>query len=87
MTMGHDGAVLARANGVLRLPALKVEVRSAVGAGDSFLAAMTLALALGETPETAFRCGMAAGAAAVLMPGTELCKRGEVDRLFAQIPA
>ena len=47
VTMGHEGAVLAHAGGVLRLPAVKVDVRSAVGAGDSFVAAMTLALARG----------------------------------------
>jgi 6-phosphofructokinase 2 len=87
VTMGHEGAVLAQASGILRLPALEVEVHSAVGAGDSFLAAMTLALALGATPEIAFRRGVAAGAAAVLTPGTELCKREDVDRLFAQLPA
>jgi 6-phosphofructokinase 2 len=87
VTMGHEGAVLAHASGILRLPALEVEVHSAVGAGDSFLAAMTLALALGATPEIAFKRGVAAGTAAVLTPGTELCKREDVDRLFAQLPA
>jgi len=82
VTMGHEGALLARASGVTRLPALEVEVRSAVGAGDSFVAAMTVALARGTTPEEAFRWGIAAGTAAVLTPGTGLCKRSDVERLF-----
>ncbi|WP_046862938.1 1-phosphofructokinase family hexose kinase [Microvirga massiliensis] len=86
VTMGHEGAILVQTSGAMRLPALEVEVHSAVGAGDSFLAAMTLALAQGATPEFAFRRGVAAGAAAVLTPGTELCKREAVDRLFAQLP-
>jgi 6-phosphofructokinase 2 len=86
VTMGHEGAVLVQTSGATRLSALEVEVHSAVGAGDSFLAAMTLALVQGATPEFAFRRGVAAGAAAVLTPGTELCKREDVDRLFAQLP-
>ncbi|SCY97148.1 1-phosphofructokinase family hexose kinase [Microvirga guangxiensis] len=85
VTMGHEGAVLAHAGGVLRLPAVKVDVRSAVGAGDSFVAAMTLALARGAAPREAFRWGVAAGTAAVLTPGTGLCKRGDVERLFDAI--
>jgi 6-phosphofructokinase 2 len=85
VTMGHEGALLAQAGGVLRLPALEADVRSAVGAGDSFVASMTWALARGETPDNAFRWGVAAGTAAVLTPGTELCKREDVERFFSQI--
>jgi 6-phosphofructokinase 2 len=85
VTMGHDGAVLAQASGILRLPALKAGVRSAVGAGDSFVAAMTLALARGAAPEEAFRWGIAAGTAAVLTPGTGLCRREDVERFFDAI--
>ena len=85
VTMGYEGALLAQSGGMLRLPALKADVRSAVGAGDSFVAAMTLALARGAPPEEAFRWGIAAGTAAVLTPGTELCKREDVERLFGAI--
>ncbi|WP_319799704.1 PfkB family carbohydrate kinase [Microvirga rosea] len=82
VTMGREGALLAQASGPKRLPALKVDVRSAVGAGDSFLAAMTLALAGGAAPGEAFRWGVAAGTAAVLNPGTGLVRREDVERLF-----
>jgi hypothetical protein len=56
---GGDGAVLATADGALRLPALRVPVRGAVGAGDSFLAAMTLALSQGAAAADAFGWGAA----------------------------
>ena len=79
--MGADGALLASADGVLRLPAIHVRVRSAVGAGDSFLGAMTWALWEGKTPEEAFRLGVVAGAAAVMTPGTQLCRREDVLHL------
>lgn len=85
ITMGHDGALLVTAAGTLRLAPPEVTVRSAVGAGDSFLGAMTLALARGGTPEDAFRHGMAAGTAAVMTPGTELCSAADVARLYAEM--
>jgi len=59
-----------------------VRVRSAVGAGDSFLAAMTLGLSQGQSTREAFRLGIAAGAAAAMTPGTELCLREDVMQLL-----
>ncbi|MGT2467461.1 PfkB family carbohydrate kinase [Mesorhizobium atlanticum] len=73
----------ASALGVLRVPAIHVRMRSALGAGDSFLGAMVWALSEGRTPEEAFRLGIAAGAAAVMKPGFELCRREEVLALNA----
>lgn len=84
VTMADQGALLASRSGLLRLPAMSVEARSAVGAGDSFLAAMVHALASGKKPEEAFRFGLAAGAAAVLTPGTDLCRAEDVQRLFTR---
>ncbi|MCB2074339.1 MAG: 1-phosphofructokinase family hexose kinase [Novosphingobium sp.] len=83
VTMGHRGAVLARRDGALHLPAADIEARSAVGAGDSFLAAMVHALARGWDEEKAFRFGMAAGSAAVLTPGTNLAYPADIERLFS----
>lgn len=87
VTMGHDGAVLATREGTLFLPALKIEAKSAVGAGDSFVAGMVHALSSGRTAVEAFRYGMAAGSAAVLRPGTDLARPDDIDRLHALIPA
>lgn len=85
LTLGRDGALLATNQSMLRLPAPEVEAKSAVGAGDSFLAAMTLGLAQGRVPEEAFAYGLAAGAATVLSAGTGLCRREDVERLYAEI--
>ena len=84
VTMGADGALLATSSGVLRVPAIPVRVRSAVGAGDSFLGAMVWALSQGKATEEAFRFGVAAGAAKVMTPGTKLCKRSDVLDLFSK---
>jgi 6-phosphofructokinase 2 len=85
LTLGRDGALLASERGILRLKPPVVEAKSAVGAGDSFVAAMTLGLAQGRSPEEAFVYGMAAGAASVLHSGTALCTRADVDRIYADM--
>lgn len=86
VTMGHEGAVLAHADGTLYLPALPIAAQSAVGAGDSFVAGMVHALARGWDTIAAFRFGMAAGSAAVLSPGTGLAHPADIERLFARMP-
>lgn len=85
VTLGRDGAFVACKDSVLRMRAPVIEPASAVGAGDSFVGAMTLMLAKDRPIAEAFMCGMAAGAAALLAPGTELCKRADVERLFAEL--
>ena len=84
VTLGADGAVLVSEDVTLKLPAIPVTVRSAVGAGDSFLGAMVWAMARGWPVEQSFRLAMAAGAAATSNAGTTLCKKDEVFRLFAE---
>lgn len=82
VTLGDRGALLARKKGTLRLPALPIEARSTVGAGDSFLAAMVFALASGRDPVEAFRFGIAGGAAALLRPGTHLAEPDDIARFL-----
>ncbi|MBP0493947.1 1-phosphofructokinase family hexose kinase [Pararoseomonas indoligenes] len=86
VTLGRDGAMLATEEGALRLPALPVEVKGAVGAGDSFLAAMTMALSDGRPAAEAFAWGVAAGAAAVSSAGTAHPRRADVEALRRRIP-
>jgi 6-phosphofructokinase 2 len=87
VTLGRDGALLATRTGVLRLPGLEVPVRSTVGAGDSFLAAMTLGLARGDGEREALVWAIAAGAAAVARYGTAHVRRADVEELRQRILA
>lgn len=87
VTMGHEGALLASREANFARPAPDVPVRSATGAGDSFVGGMTLALAEGKAARTAFLIGMAAGSASVMHPGTDLCRRADVERLHAALVA
>ena len=85
LTMGHLGAALVTRNEVLRAPPIPITPRSAVGAGDSFLAALIWRLAAGASRADAFRLAVAAGAAALVHPGTELCRLEDVERLADQV--
>lgn len=85
LTMGEQGALLVARDCALRAQALPVEPLNVVGAGDSFLGGMAWGLAAGHGIETAFRYGVAAGSAALLVPGTGLCRREDVERLIDQV--
>lgn len=85
LTLGEDGALLVTAVGAWRAVPMAIEVVSTVGAGDSFLGGMVAAIASGRPIEEAFRMGVAAGSAAVMNPGTELCREDDVKRLLAQV--
>lgn len=85
LTMGHLGAALVTRDEILRAPPIPITPRSAVGAGDSFLAALIWRLASGASREAAFRLAVAAGAAALINPGTALCRMEDVARLEGKV--
>jgi 6-phosphofructokinase 2 len=76
-----EGNLLATPDGVWFASAAPVEVVSTTGAGDSFLAALTYALAIGAAPPEALQWGTAAASAAVTTPATQLCDADTVERL------
>ena len=84
LARGADGSVLAARDLRLHATPPRVEVHSAVGAGDSFTGAFALALARGQDAGEALRQGTAAAAAAVITPATELCHAADVARLLPQ---
>ncbi|NWM54696.1 1-phosphofructokinase family hexose kinase, partial [Escherichia coli] len=83
ISLAERGALLAGEGRELRLPAIPVEAKSTVGAGDSMVAAITLASARGKAIEDALRYGIAAGAATLMTPATELARKEDVERLYA----
>jgi len=85
VTRGREGAVAVGNHHCLRGVAPRVRPISAVGSGDAFLAGVVLTLSRGGSLEEALRLGIAAGTAAVLNPGTELCHRREVDILLSRV--
>jgi 6-phosphofructokinase 2 len=85
VSLGAAGVLLATADGCTRLRAPVVPIQSKVGAGDSMVGAITLRSALGHSIRDSVRYGVAAGAAAVMTPGTQLCSFEDTERLFAHM--
>jgi 6-phosphofructokinase 2 len=85
LSMGPAGALLITREMALRANGLPIEPVSVSGAGDSFLGAMVWSLANGDSLEIALRYGVAAGSAALLNPGTELCRPEDVRRLAGDV--
>jgi 6-phosphofructokinase 2 len=82
LTLGASGAPLVTRDAAHLARSPPIKPVSAVGAGDSFVGGMVWSLAAGHGILDAFRYGVAAGSAAVLNPGTELCHAGDVTRLY-----
>lgn len=85
VSLGAGGALFVTKDELERIPAPTVKIRSKIGAGDSMVAGIVLALARGKAGRVAAHYGVAAGAAAVMTPGTELCHRADTERLYEEI--
>jgi hypothetical protein len=85
VSLGAAGVLYATPDGFERVRAPTVSIKSKVGAGDSMVAGIVLGLARGMGMADAVRFGVAAGAAAVMTPGTELCRRADAEHLYQRI--
>ena len=85
VTLGHQGAILATSEENYYLPAPRVRVQSASGAGDSFVGGMVYALANEWTMEDAFRLATACGTAAVAEKGTEVSRLGSIRKIYRNL--
>lgn len=82
VSLGPGGALLVTRDIIEHIPSPTVRKKSVVGAGDSMVAAMVLSLAQGKSFREMIRRGVAAGAAATMTPGSELCKKEDADHLY-----
>jgi 6-phosphofructokinase 2 len=82
VSLGGDGALLITKEGTEYIQAPNVSVVSVVGAGDSLVGGVVYSLEQGRSLLESVRFGIAAGAAAVMNPERELCKREDTERLF-----
>jgi len=85
ISRGKEGLIAAKGEDIVKAVPPQVEVRSTVGAGDSTIAGLVLKLNEGLGLEEACRWAVAAGTAATLTPGTELCRHEDVERLISKV--
>jgi 6-phosphofructokinase 2 len=85
VSLGAAGALMVTKEGSRYIRPPAVPIKSKVGAGDSMVAGIVLALARGMSIKDSACFGVAAGTAAVMTPGTELCGREDTERLFKEM--
>lgn len=81
ITHGGDGSVMATKDAAVFAPVFPVRAHSAVGAGDSFVAGLIVALMQDWKDADALRYASACAAATRLSSGTSLFKKEDVERL------
>ncbi len=86
VTLGADGAVLARDQGMLRVPALPVVARDTTGAGDALVGVLGAGLARGLDLPAALRRAIVAGSLACTRPGAQagVPTAAEIDAALAR---
>ena len=88
ITYGAAGAVLKKAGEIVaEAKPPKIEAVDATGAGDTFTAALTVAIVEGQEPETALRFACAAGAVSATQAGAQpsLPMRKDVEALLIRV--
>lgn len=85
LSQGSWGATLVSDDGCWRVYPPPVPAVSTVGTGDAMVAGLVQMLSQGGSMPEALRLGAAAGAAAALTEGTQLCHQADVLRLISQI--
>lgn len=83
ISLGAAGALVVSEKYTEHILPPTVPIVSKVGAGDSMVAGIVLSLARGNSLKESVIFGVATGTAAVMTPGTELCRREDVERLYA----
>lgn len=85
ISQGAEGSIGVGPDGAWKARAPQVAVKSTVGAGDSMVAGLALALSRGGGIAEGLRLGSAAGAATVMVSGTQLCRPEDVAALQERV--
>ncbi len=85
VSMGEMGAMYVSEKKTLFSPALRVEAKSTVGAGDAMIGGMLMGYEKEKDMAKAFRYGIAAGAASVMTAGTQLIRLSDFEKLLDQV--
>lgn len=82
VSLGPRGAMLATKDQIEYVVPPTIKQKSTVGAGDSMVAGLVLSLSRGEDLRDVVKRGVAAGTAATMTAGTELCRNEDVEAIL-----
>jgi len=85
VSLGRAGAILTNKEAVLKGTGPLIEGKETIGAGDSMVAGMIIAMLNGDGMEEILRMGLACGTSAVMISGPELCEPETVNQFLPQI--
>jgi 1-phosphofructokinase len=85
VSMGDGGAVAVDKKSAYFAPALSLDVKSAVGAGDSMVAAAAAAIIKGLDLADTLKMASAAASATVIQSGTKLCGLSDFEYMLDRI--
>ena len=85
ISLGSEGALFLHKEDAIKVPGLKVDAHSTVGAGDAMVAALSYGIDLGLPIEECIKLGVATSAGAVTTIGTKPPARALVEELIQQV--
>lgn len=85
VSMDVHGAILVSRDECYHAIPPVVKPKSSVGAGDSMVGGMVYSLLRGEGMKEVLRMGVACGTAAIMNPGTTLCKIEDATKIYDEI--
>lgn len=85
VSLGAAGVLWVSGESCMYIRSPAVSIKSKVGAGDSMIGGIVLKLAQDWAVKDAINYGVAAGTAAVMTPGTELCRLEDTERLYKEL--
>jgi 6-phosphofructokinase 2 len=81
VSMGPAGAMLVTGKEYYHEPAPTIKIKSTVGAGDSMVAGIIIAMQKGLSWRDVLKYGVAAGTAATINAGSGLCTRETIEKV------
>lgn len=85
ISLGADGAAIAREGEMFWAQPPQVEVKSDIGAGDSLLAGLIWSVSLAREPADAVRWAVACGTASAMEEGSGVCTLESAARIYRAV--
>ncbi len=85
LSLGKDGAILTNGSKSYYAKTENIAVNSTVGAGDSMVAGVSVAIENGASFEEILRCGVSAGTASITTPGGNLFYKDKYEEIYKKV--